>query len=768
MSAITNPIYRVFTTDLLSNRILAEIPFTGIDYENSISSAGSFSGSVFVDSESKKLDLYNSTMPAKTGLYILRNNECVWGGMIWSREYDLEARTLSVNASEFTSYLHHRIMWKTFSPGFSGTLVVTDVASDDAVLEISGGATFSVSEGDPIKIMFAYPSTDLNGYFSAKKASTRNTIIIDPASKTYRATKRRTIAVNKNKGNATVRITTQGAHNLLKGETVVMVNTGIGKMNGSFVVKNIPSTTSFDIKVAGGDSVKKLKKVQSSAVSMPTLASVTKPGSLPAGTYNVGVYIKTNVFDYVSSLIKYMSTDFTGIEFPNVQIEAGQTFGYDVISFSASGGVVTMTTETPHEMSAGQKLTVQNVHKDVDGEFSVLEVIDETTFTYECPSQYFSYTEVAPVSKKLAARTNAFQTSIYRTETDHGFYVGQTVEITNAPSITRGSGASQRVDVYDGTYKIEAIRDSVRFTHKSSIPADDTARYDQMAKNPNATVTSYPTVFVGTYGPYPQYADIGFEFDEADREMFGGVDIATDGVRGFNLTTVGEYLDTFASSAASPFDYRIECRYNADTNSFSRVFRFVPVVSGYTDEDFADSISYGGYDKLVFEYPGNISSFSISESAEDAMTRMFVLGNKEGLSEDASQPYSSARSPRMADGWPLLDASESAKDVESEDLLAVIASRYVEESPPPLIDFSIDVNGSLDPVVGSYSPGQWCSIIVDDEFVKMRLASDYEPRNDVLLRRIMAIKVSLPDSSTFPEKVSLKLVPEIEVNGFAE
>jgi hypothetical protein len=150
------------------------------------------------------------------------------------------------------------------------------------------------------------------------------------------------------------------------------------------------------------------------------------------------------------------------------------------------------------------------------------------------------------------------------------------------------------------------------------------------------------------------------------------------------------------------------------------------------------------------------------------MTRMFVVGNKEGLSEDASQPYSSAPSPELTNGWPLLDASESAKDIESEDLLAVQAERYVQESVPPIIDFSIDINGSLDPVVGSYTVGQWCSIIVDDEFVKMRLASDYEPRKDVLLRRIMGIKVSVPESSTFPEKVSLNLVPELEVNGFAE
>ena len=101
-------------------------------------------------------------------------------------------------------------------------------------------------------------------------------------------------------------------------------------------------------------------------------------------------------------------------------------------------------------------------------------------------------------------------------------------------------------------------------------------------------------------------------------------------------------------------------------------------------------------------------------------------------------------------------------------MLALVAGKLVGESIPPIMDFSISINGSLDPVVGSYSPGQWCSMIIDDEFVRMRLEGDFEPRKDVLLRRIMSISVSVPDSSSYPEQVSLDLVPELEVNGFAE
>ena len=35
-------IYRYFTTDLLTNEVLAEIPFKGVSFERSIKAAGSF------------------------------------------------------------------------------------------------------------------------------------------------------------------------------------------------------------------------------------------------------------------------------------------------------------------------------------------------------------------------------------------------------------------------------------------------------------------------------------------------------------------------------------------------------------------------------------------------------------------------------------------------------------------------------------------------------------------------------------------------------
>jgi hypothetical protein len=114
--------------------------------------------------------------------------------------------------------------------------------------------------------------------------------------------------------------------------------------------------------------------------------------------------------------------------------------------------------------------------------------------------------------------------------------------------------------------------------------------------------------------------------------------------------------------------------------------------------------------------------------------------------------------------WPLLDDDESSDSISDEDELYGYAERYMSENRPPLGAFSVSVNGSIEPVVGSYAPGDWCSLIVNDDFIKQRLSSDLEPRNNILLRKINSYSVQVPDSVTFPEKITLQLIPEWQVD----
>jgi hypothetical protein len=171
----------------------------------------------------------------------------------------------------------------------------------------------------------------------------------------------------------------------------------------------------------------------------------------------------------------------------------------------------------------------------------------------------------------------------------------------------------------------------------------------------------------------------------------------------------------------------------------------------------------------VFEYPGSIIDVTMEESAEDSATRFFVVGNIPDLGDDISQPYAVASATDLLlAGWPILDGEETRSEESEESALYAHAQRYLAESRPPISDIKVKVNGSLSPKIGEFVPGDWCSIIVEDEFVRMRLASDLEVRDTVIVRKIEGFKVSVPDTPSFPEETELLLVTEPEVDKIGE
>ena len=172
---------------------------------------------------------------------------------------------------------------------------------------------------------------------------------------------------------------------------------------------------------------------------------------------------------------------------------------------------------------------------------------------------------------------------------------------------------------------------------------------------------------------------------------------------------------------------------------------------------------------LVFEYPGNIMEATLDESAEDAATRFFVVGDIGDLGGDVSQPYAAASATQLlSEGWPILDQEETRNAIADEEELYSYAERYLYEFQPPVADLNVTVNGSQNPVVGTYFPGDWCVLIMNDDFIKLRLSSVLEPRSDLLLRKIESFSVSVPDNPSFPEQVTLNLITEWEVDKLGE
>jgi hypothetical protein len=791
---VTPADYRYYTVDLLTNNVIAEIPFTGVSYERALSKAGSFSGTIPMIDATSSFNLYETTMPGKTALYVLRNGVCVWGGIIWSRSYSPANKTLTIDGQEFISYLYHRAVWQTLYYGSEGVYCSKyQAASGTATVFTDVDHGFAV--GDKVRVASLNPA--INGdhtitaipslaSFSFASAATlalspsstglARTIVdsyevvrdilgwladdfgdnqfindeIKPASEIEYS------IVNKAMTSGLATLTTSLPHDLIEGQLLEIVDVDAA-IDGYRIITSIPTSTSFTFQVEGSS------------------ANVASAATSGLSTYNVTAKAIVNNL-------------------------------YSVTNKLASNNIVTLTTNVAHNLVPGDEVSIAKVDSNLNGTYTVLTTPAANTFTYAK-----TVTNIA--STVVTGGEASYKTAVLVTSTNHGLSAGKTivVEIDDA--------------AYDGVKTVSSIVDAttLKFTLFSTLTAATESVFGGTLKWGSRAVA-------GTYGSYSSNSSIGID---TTVDLSGKYLGATQQVfRGSELKYFGEILEDFAKNIDG-FEYRIDCDFFND--EFTRTFRFVPfipppqkinvvnkqltsniatlttegahglevneevviadvglnfngtyvVLSTPTSNTFTYQ-SYGnnvpstaclgsigsvhplsvlGADQYVFEYPGNILDFKVDENAEDSATRMWVTGNNDGLDGEASQPYAAATSTDMlANGWPVLDLIDEKNDVETtiagEEALYDYAKEFLDEARPPEATFTIDVNGSINPVVGDYLPGDWCSIIIDDEFVRLRLGSDLEPRGDIIVRKIVGYKVSVPDTPTFPEKVSLELISE--------
>lgn len=686
--------YRYFIADFLTNSVIAELPFTGVSYERALNGAGSFSGKIPVIDATSIYSLYENTMPGKTSLYVVRNNECVWGGIIWNRSYSLTGRELDITATEFTSYLHHRNVWKTmrysYTAGFSSFMGTTPPVGH-VTITLDSGQSYAFAANMPLRLSFTS-----NGNLSY---------------------------------------------------------TGIWKISGAYSITSTSFTAYPDNTYNEPD------------ISIPAGLS----GTTSAGT-GVTVTVQVDTYDYIRTLLTQALDDFLSIDFPNDEIEpAAKSIG--TVTFKQLTSNYATLTVPGHAVLPGQVIEVKNVDSTFNGRYEVTSTT-ASTITYYKVASNVALTAVSPYTRsidlKIGSAPNdtlwpvALNYARLRTTTAHGLAVGTLVTISSVDN-TLGTET-----IFNGTFPVASIISSTEFTYYTGSGTLVEPAALGVFTIPLGVLTVTPSVVYGTYGPYPGNADFGLDFSTTSYS--GKKHIADKTARGFELKSVGEILDEY-SDILNGFEYRIDCSYDSVTSSFKRTFVFIPI-------DVPAAVPpalTGDAQNLVFEYPGNIMDVSIDESAENAATRFFVVGNDGNLGQDASQPYAVATATDfLAQGWPLLDvdiaktdtydeASDQRVPAYDEDVLYKHAERYLSEFRPPVIDMSVSVNGSVYPFVGSYNPGDWCALIIDDPFVLERLATGIEPTTDLLVRKIEGFSVSVPDNPSFPEKVSLRLIPEWEI-----
>jgi hypothetical protein len=655
--------YRYFLVDLLTNEVIAEVPFQGVSYERVLRKAGGFSGTIPVIAATQNLDLYEVTMPGRTAIYVMRNDIVVWGGIIWARKYQQLSKTLQVDASEFTSYLYHRHIWQTLVYGS----------------EYIGISSFSVN-------------------------------------------------------NKVATITTEIPHGFAINNFVRVTYTN-PVVNGTYQVTSVPSSNSFTYVVDYKDIT-------------------TTPITSGAARKLIDTY------DFVRDILYQMGTDLAGIGFANEVLDPSKKLEAAVVSKRRDDGLVTIRTSSDHFIIPGQEVELVQVGSGLDGSHIVTEVPDSKTFKLRYEGGNILETALSGISSFFVTnRSLTSKVATITTHLPHNATTGQTAVLTGVDSFF-----SERLDQnFDGRFVITSTPTPTTFTY--ALP--DATVDIPAATVSGGTVTLGSKAIYGTFGPYLANASIGLEVGTKETS---GLYQNTQYIRGFELKTVGELLEDYSNNLYG-FEYRIDCDYDYGTGSFTRSFVLLNIENpnNIADVGAATDAERLGYNKIVFEYPGSISDFTVEESAENAATRFFVEGKINDLSDAASQPYSVAADLNLLNNpngrsWPLLDQVEIIDNTFNEDILYSYAEEYLYESKPPMGDFTVTVNGALNPVLGTYNPGDWCTLIINDPFVLARLANDQEPRKDIIVRKINSFKVTVPDAPSFPEVVTLELITDWKVD----
>jgi hypothetical protein len=96
--------------DLLTGQVIEEIDCSGVSLGDSLE-GGEFRGTFYLDQTGKNnADLAAATLPGKNFVVVERNSVPVWGGLVWSRTYQSQAKVAQLYAKTMDQYPSKRFI----------------------------------------------------------------------------------------------------------------------------------------------------------------------------------------------------------------------------------------------------------------------------------------------------------------------------------------------------------------------------------------------------------------------------------------------------------------------------------------------------------------------------------------------------------------------------------------------------------------------------------------------------------------------------------
>ena len=161
--------YRYLFANLLTNEIIAELPLTGVSFTQQLNQAGTLQGHLLLSGmTTAQFNVNESTIPAKTAVYVDRDGVLVWGGVIWNRTYNSAQQRVIISAREFESYFERRRITQTVDFDQVDQLEIARTLIDDAQLVPYGDiGVITGSETSGILVDRVYYDYELKGVYPA-------------------------------------------------------------------------------------------------------------------------------------------------------------------------------------------------------------------------------------------------------------------------------------------------------------------------------------------------------------------------------------------------------------------------------------------------------------------------------------------------------------------------------------------------------------------------------------------------------------------------
>lgn len=169
----------------------------------------------------------------------------------------------------------------------------------------------------------------------------------------------------------------------------------------------------------------------------------------------------------------------------------------------------------------------------------------------------------------------------------------------------------------------------------------------------------------------------------------------------YELNTIWDELSRL-SNLINGFEFRVIPYREAGTDKLKKRLAFgYPQLSNNTESTPA----------FIFESNRNIIDSTVKFTSDDSASRVYAIGEGEGTTQKVAIADDTES---IAAGYPRYEKSASYKGVKVHSTLVSHAHSILEENRNPLTDVSVTVKGNDDPYVGSYAPGDWMRLKLDN------------------------------------------------------